>query len=264
MLRFPGAFDYSGFRVLLLLAYLGAHPNFFWGFFWMFAFLSDALDRTDTRDAITEVLQYSARLTGGLFPSLELQSRRVYKSLSEGRKIFRLFRFVPEIKVLSEIQESDQLIRRLSFVTTLLSTAFYMLDNSIYYLETVKRKSRGDIRPLKLIKNRLALLRTMSGMLLTIVELDRSRDQKAVDERSGSRTWYLWLRLWHDALRLWLTMHKLHLLSMFLTGKKLPQSLMVDSSTRYQLHITPGAVGLASAITSLVRRTVLRSPEKED
>jgi len=224
----------------------------------MFTFLCDALDRTDTRDAITEILQYSARLTAGLLPSFDLQARRVYKSLSEGRKIFRLFRFVPEMKALSEIQEEDIHIYRLNILTSLLSTAFYMLDNFIYYLETVKRKSRGDIRPVKLMKNRLALLRTLSGMLLTILELNQCRKRSRSPSMSPSAL-NLWIRLWHDTLRLWLTMHKLHLLSLFLFRNKVVESVAVTPSTRYQMHILPGAIGLASAITSLVRRTLLRS-----
>lgn len=229
----------------------------------MFAFLCEALDRTDTRDSITEILQYSARVTAGVFPASELQARRVYKSLSEGRKIFRLFRFVPEIRTLLEIQEDDVVIRRLSFATTCLSTLFYILDNSIYYLETVKRKSRGDIRPLKLIKNRLALLRTASGTLLTIVHLDRSRRVTTTTSKNGI-SWHLWIRLWHDILRLWLTMHKLHLLSLFLFRNKVVETVAVTPATKYKMHILPGTIGLASAITSLVRRTLLRSHENED
>jgi hypothetical protein len=229
----------------------------------MFAFLCDALARTDTRDSITEILQYSARVTSGVFPSYDVQARRIYKSLSEGRKIFRLFRFIPEMKTLSEIHEEDQLIRRFSVMTTSLAVAFYMLDNSIYYLETVKRKSRGDIRPVKLIKNRLALLRTVSGIMLTIFEI--RRNQKTFATRSDKAVPVnLWVRLWHDILRLWLTMHKLHLLSLFLVKNKIVETVAVTPETNLKIHILPGAIGLASAVTSLIRRTILRSKEQVD
>ena len=53
-------------------------------------FLSNALSETDSRDSLTEILQYGARLWAGILPSQELPARRVYKSLSKGRKIFRL------------------------------------------------------------------------------------------------------------------------------------------------------------------------------
>ena len=167
------------------------------------------------------------------------------------------------MKTLSEIHEEDQLIRRFSVMTTSLAVAFYMLDNSIYYLETVKRKSRGDIRPVKLIKNRLALLRTVSGIMLTIFEI--RRNQKTFATRSDKAVPVnLWVRLWHDILRLWLTMHKLHLLSLFLVKNKIVETVAVTPETNLKIHILPGAIGLASAVTSLIRRTILRSKEQVD
>jgi hypothetical protein len=240
-----------------------ASEFFSFGLIWMFTFLCDALARTDTRDAITEILQYSARISSGLVPTHDIQARRVYKSLSEGRKIFRLFRFIPEMKTLSEIHDDDPLIHRISVMTTSLAVAFYMLDNSIYYLETVKRKSRGDIRPVKLIKNRLALLRTISGIVLTVLEIRRFRRTFGVRSPKAVPV-NLWVRLWHDSLRLWLTMHKLHLLSLFLVKNKIVETVAVTPETNLKIHILPGAIGLASAVTSLIRRTILRSKEQAD
>ena len=227
---------------------------------WMFSFLSDALDRTDTRDSITEILQYSARLTAGIVPSSQVPTMRVYKSLSGGRKIFRLFRFVPEMKLLAEMDVDETFITKLNISTTALSAAFYLLDNSIYYLETVKRKSRSDIRPVKFVKNRLALLRTVLGMLLTVLEMHRIRKMTT----SKSIPNHMWVRLWHDMLRLWLTMHKLHLLSLFLGQNIVIEKSAIISDSKYHVHVIPGVVGLASAITSLIRRTVLRNSREGD
>jgi hypothetical protein len=229
----------------------------------MITFLSEALERTDARDSITEILQYSARLASGLYPSHEVASRRVYKSLSEGRKIFRLFRFVPEIKQLQQINDVDPLINRLAYYSTSAGVIFYVLDNLIYYLETVKRKSRGDIRPFKLIKNRVSMLRITIAITLTMLELRRSylKPDEAMELRRSvdivETRFKLFVRLWHESLRLWLTLHKLHLLSLFIGNKE--DTVKVTDESRQKMDILPGIIGLGSAVTSLIRRTVLRS-----
>jgi len=225
----------------------------------MITFLSYALERTDTRDSITEILQYSARLSAGILPAHELAARRVYKSLSEGRKIFRLFRFVPEIRQLQDISDSNKFIENMALSTKATSVLFYFLDNFIYYLETVKRKSRGGIRPVKLIKNRISMLRILLSVTLTIAELRRSyaAPNEAVDgpKSISEIRLRLCVRLWHESLRLWLTLHKLHLLSLF-KGHPV-DTIKVTPEARHTMDILPGFIGLASAITSLIRRTVL-------
>jgi hypothetical protein len=229
----------------------------------MITFLSEALERTDARDSITEILQYTARLSSGLYPSHEIAARRVYKSLSEGRKIFRLFRFVPEIRQLQNIYDPDNLIQSLSRTTTSASVLFYVLDNLIYYLETVKRKSRGDIRPFKLIKNRVSNIRISIAIILTIFEIRRSflNPEEAKQQRKSTSDiqeirFKLFVRLWHESLRLWLTLHKLHLLSLFINRNI--DTMKTTNNSRHKMDIVPGLIGLASAVTSLIRRTVLR------
>lgn len=232
--------------------------------------VTDVLNHTDTRDSVTEVLQYTARLASGLFPSQELACRRVYNSLSEGRKIFRLLRFVPEIRDLADVNESDPVIRRLTVAQSGVSAAFYLLDNWIYFQETVKRKSRGDIRPVKYVKNRVSLIRVIIGLLLTIAVLHRELRQKSefVSShrlRESSRNDHseplrpnvilsLLVRLWHESLRMWLTLHKLHLLDLFMSPKR---GFVPIDELRRTVNVLPGAVGLASAVTALVRKTVL-------
>ena len=220
------------------------------------AFISDALDRTDSRDSFTEILQYSARLIAGSCPSQELAARRVYKSLSEGRKIYRLFRFIPEIRSLSLISEANPLVYHLLVQQSVASIMFYMLDNWIYLLETVKRKSRGDIRPFKYIKNRISLFRIIVSLAITMMLLTRARRKESQStqssETSNSRYIALWARLWHEILRLWLTLHKLHLLEQFIP---IPRKSIVPD--RRKFDILPGALGLASAVTGFIRRTVL-------
>ncbi len=218
------------------------------------AFISNALDRTDSRDSFTEVLQYSARLIAGTCPSQELAARRVYKSLSEGRKIYRLFRFIPEIRSLSLISEANPLVYHLLAQQSVAAISFYILDNWIYLLETVKRKSRGDIRPFKYIKNRISLFRIIVSLAITMILLHRSRRKESRSSQSSettdSRCIALWARLWHESLRLWLTLHKLHLLEQFIPR----QGVVAD---RRKFDILPGALGLASAVTGFIRRTVL-------
>jgi hypothetical protein len=226
------------------------------------SFLSEALAQTDTRDSMTEILQYTARLTAGLFPSQETPARRVYKSLSEGRKIFRLLRFIPETQCLMQLDDSDYLVLRLSRTQSLLSVAFYVLDNWVYLLETVKRKSRGDVRPFKFLKNRISLLRILVSMTVTLLKVRRLHSKSngdGVESNSSNarRDEYLRLgvRLWHEGLRLWLTLHKLHLIDLFV---KVPSpSYKVDTSDRHRFDVLPGAIGLASAVTGFIRRTAL-------
>lgn len=216
-------------------------------------FLSNALSETDSRDSLTEILQYGARLWAGILPSQELPARRVYKSLSKGRKIFRLFRFIPETLYLIQQDDENAVIRALSRAQSLLSILFYSLDNWVYLLETVKRKSRGDIRPIKYIKNRISLLRILVSITLTLVRVHVSwRESKRKDEGL-----ILGVRLWHESLRLWLTLHKLHLIELFV---HLPGTeVKPNSSDRHRFDVLPGAIGLVSAITGFIRRTSLRS-----
>jgi hypothetical protein len=224
-------------------------------------FLTDALGRTEARDSFTEILQYTARIVAGTCPTQELAARRVYKSLSEGRKIFRLFRFIPELRSLTLVDNPVVLIRRLAISQSTVSALFCMLDNLIYYLETVKRKSRGDIRPFKLIKNRVSLLRICIALVLTATELRRELNlKKEVILDPEDRSVQLSVRLWHESLRLWLTVHKLHLLRLFLSlpaGKNRVPPGIVRDKTKYDL--IPGVVGLASAVTAFIRKTYLRS-----
>ena len=221
-------------------------------------FLSNALRSTDTRDSITEILQYSSRLIAGVSSNHELAARRVYKSLSEGRKIFRLFRFIPELETLLTINESDVLLQRLSISQSTIAFVFYVLDNWIYLLEIVKRKSRRDIRSYKFIKNRVSLLRIILALILTGYELKLEKNKPACsksENQHGDRQ--LWIRLFHESLRLWLTLHKLHLLHLFMISHH-PKSAtpeIVHDRTRYD--ILPGLVGLTSAITAFLRKTVL-------
>ena len=218
-------------------------------------FVSKALSQTDTRDSLTEILQYSARLVAGTFPDEELAARRVYKSLSEGRKIFRLLRFIPEISNLIQINDSDPYIQRLAITQSCAVIAFFVLDNWIYFLEIVKRKSRGEIRPLKLIKNRVSLLRIALSLTMTVAELRRLHQGTEMKSPGVRPVTYfeLVVRFWHESLRLWLTVHKLHLLDAFMDSKN--TELLLDKN-RYDL--VPGAVGLASALTGFLRRTVLK------
>ena len=240
-------------------------------------FLSNALSQTDTRDSLTEIMQYSARIVAGTCTSQEIAARRVYKSLSEGRKIFRLLRFIPELRVLRSIDDLDPALKRLAISQSAAAVAFYVLDNWIYFLETVKRKSRGDIRPIKYIKNRVSLLRILISLFLTLAELHRELSQRMEpligsifrgktstdDEGSNTTLVSLTVRLWHESLRLWLTLHKLHLLGLFLglpAGKRLEPVILQD---RKRYDILPGTVGLASAITAFMRKTILRRPPSE-
>jgi hypothetical protein len=224
-------------------------------------FLTDALSRTDARDSFTEILQYTARIIAGTCPTQELAARRVYKSLSEGRKIFRLFRFIPELRNLTLVDDPDKLICRLAISQSAVSALFCILDNFIYYLETVKRKSRGDIRPFKFIKNRVSLLRICIALVLTTLELRRELNlKKEIILDPEDRSVQLSVRLWHESLRLWLTLHKLHLLSLFLSlpaGKQRVPPAIVSDKTKYDL--VPGLVGLASAVTAFIRKTYLRT-----
>lgn len=224
-------------------------------------FLTDALGRTDARDSFTEILQYTARIIAGTCPTQELAARRVYKSLSEGRKIFRLFRFIPELRNLTLVDDPDKLISRLAISQSAVSALFCILDNFIYYLETVKRKSRGDIRPFKFIKNRVSLLRICIALVLTTLELRRELNlKKEIILDPEDRSVQLSVRLWHESLRLWLTLHKLHLLSLFLSlpaGKHRVPPAIVRDKTKYDL--IPGLVGLASAVTAFIRKTYLRT-----
>lgn len=224
-------------------------------------FLTDALGRTEARDSFTEILQYTARIVAGTCPTQELAARRVYKSLSEGRKIFRLFRFIPELRSLTLVDDPVVLIRRLAIFQSTVSALFCMLDNLIYYLETVKRKSRGDIRPFKFIKNRVSLLRICIALVLTALELRRELNlKKEVILDPEDRSVQLSVRLWHESLRLWLTVHKLHLLRLFLSlpaGKHRVPPGIVRDKTKYDL--IPGVVGLASAVTAFIRKTYLRT-----
>jgi hypothetical protein len=222
----------------------------------MISFLSDTLRSTDTRDSFTEVLQYLARFVAGASARHELAARRVYKSLSEGRRIFRLFRFIPEAETLLKIDESDRVLHSLEVSQSSVAFVFYLLDNWIYLLETVKRKSRGDIRVYKYIKNRVSILRISLALILTVYEIKRKNNLRE-GETCDSRDRHLGIRLFHESLRMWLTLHKLHLLRLFMTDnhpKSSPPSIVHDR-TRYD--ILPGLVGLTSAITSLVRKTIL-------
>lgn len=212
----------------------------------MLSSVANALNVTDTRDSITEILQYSSRLWAGLDPKNEFACRRIYKSLSEGRKIFRLLRFVPELNFLAQIDDPVWFLRNLSRAQSIIATAFYMLDNWVYMLETVKRKSRGEIRPWKYVKNRVSLIRICMGLTLTISELFR-----AIYLRNNSQLLAYLVRLWHESLRMWLTLHKLRLMGLFSSPSPHTHPLRT-------VHVLPGAVGLVSAITSLIRKTAFR------
>jgi hypothetical protein len=227
------------------------------------AFLSAALSNTDARDSITEIFQYSARLVAGVCPSHELVSRRVYRSLSEGRKIYRLFKFIPEMNALMHIQDADTLIRSLSSFQSVTAIVFYVLDNWIYLLETVKRKSRGDIRPFKYVKNRVAFLRTLFSLIITLIHIHKlsRRAPKSDDPTDDAhvlksrKALILIVRLWHESLRLWLTLHKLHLIELFVVSPSAPK---YKPSDKHKFDVLPGAIGLASAITGFIRRTSLK------
>lgn len=216
-------------------------------------------------------MQYSARLLAGMCPVQELAARRVYKSLSEGRKVFRLFRFIPELRQLRVISDPDPVIHCLSVSQSAAAFFFYSLDNWIYLLETVKRKSRGDIRPMKHLKNRISLIRILVALAITLAELNREvkksvgltfsrllgQDPDQEDENVNRRKFVLlFVRFWHESLRLWLTLHKLRILTRFLTLG--PKETFIPVSRR-EYDILPGAIGLASAVTGFARRTVLRN-----
>jgi hypothetical protein len=223
----------------------------------LLAFLSQALNQTDTRDSLTEVMQYAARLFAGTLPGEQLAARRVYKSLSEGRKILRLFRFIPEINNLIKISNSDSFKRHLATSQSAAIILFFMLDNWIYFIETVKNKSRGDIRPLKLLKNRISLLRIALSLTLTVAELQSVIRCKNGQQGERPTTYrQLLIRFWHECLRLWLTLHKLHMLEAFTRMKELTESNNLLQKNLYD--IIPGAVGLAAAVTGFLRRTVLK------
>lgn len=226
-------------------------------------FLSAALSNTDARDSLTEIFQYSARLIAGVSPSHELVSRRVYRSLSEGRKIYRLFKFIPEMNALMHMQEADTLLRSLGSFQSVTAIVFYVLDNWIYLLETVKRKSRGDIRPFKYVKNRVALLRTLLSFIITLIHIHKMshripKSDKPADDAhvlQSRKALILIVRLWHESLRLWLTLHKLHLIELFAV---IPSAPKYKPSDKHKFDVLPGAIGLASAITGFIRRTSLK------
>lgn len=206
----------------------------------MLSRMAIALNATDTRDSITEVLQYSVKLCSGIFSGNELVYRRLYKSLSEGRKIFRLFRFIPEMSNLAHMDDPDSLLLGICRFQSCVSVVFYVLDNLVYVLEIVKRKSRREIRPLKYIKNRVALLRIWIGIILALFLIKR--------RKSGLGQHVF--RLWHESLRLWLTLHKLHMMSLFYSLNT--KSALVPVHRRSTI---PGIVGLVSAITALIRKS---------
>ena len=219
-------------------------------------FISKALNQCDTRDSLTEILQYTARLWAGTCLHDDLAARRVYKSLSEGRKIFRLFRFIPELESLLKLNEVDPIIYKVAFTQSVAVAVFFLLDNWIYFLETVKSKTRGDIRLLKLMKNRVSLFRIILALMLTLLELRElvRRNETKSDVRHN--TYFdLSVRFWHESLRLWLTLHKLHILELFLSSKHEDVQIMRD---RNRYDVVPGAVGLVAAITGFLRRAVLR------
>ena len=225
-------------------------------------FLAAALSNTDARDSITEIFQYSARLIAGTCPSQELASRRVYRSLSEGRKIYRLFKFIPEINALMHLRDEDPVLRNLNTMQSIAAIGFYILDNWIYLLETVKRKSRGDIRPYKYVKNRVALVRSVISLVITLICIHKLSRVGKTDERPDNanvlksrKALILIVRLWHESLRLWLTLHKLHLIELFVV---IPSAPKYKPSDRHKFDVLPGAIGLASAITGFIRRTSLK------
>jgi hypothetical protein len=208
---------------------------------------SNILANCDTRDTFTEAIQYSCKLFAGLFPEQDTQFRGVYKSLSESRKIFKLLQFIPAYNDFLEVRSSDFVSYQLTKLKVGLSVAYYFLDNLVWLLETIKRQPRDGMRPYKQLKNRISLLRITVALGLGVYELSRELYQKRGREIIIDRS----VKLWHESLRMWLTFHKLHLLSLFISSP--PKS--VQMSRRHD--IVPGTVGLLQALTGLGRKLLL-------
>ena len=111
---------------------------------------------TESRELLIEALQYSCKLIAYFGPDQGPKVARIYRSLSEGRKVFRLFKFVPELALI----DANDLLASLKH---LLAGSFYLLDHWVWLEQVVLQ--RKNLETWKFLKHKISLLASTFGLL---------------------------------------------------------------------------------------------------
>ena len=200
------------------------------------------LEDVDGKEAVTEALQYLTKLVMVAVPEDRAKLRRLYDSFSQARKVFRLFRFIPELLQATDPEpKDDSFLKRTKHFT---AACFFLVDHYLLLLQTFIPADRKHVLLVKSFKNRISLLYSMVGLLVDATEA-LSSIADTLDSRHQPQIMRLKLiksivKALHHTFRLWLTSHKLE---MTLIGK--PESWSEQKS---------GLLGFATAILDLTKR----------
>ena len=199
------------------------------------------LEEVDGREAVTEALQYCTKLAMVWDPSEKERYRRIYDSFSQGRKVFRLFGFLPEfIRGFDPEPKDDNLLMKTKHFA---AATFYLLDHYVWLLRNMSSTNLHTMSTAKSLKHRASLVYSILSLIVDINEAHSSLKQSVTSDcnnQSNLRLLRSVVKALHHTFRIWLTSHKLHL--------SLNRKIDSWSETK------SGILGLSSAILSLIKK----------
>ena len=171
--------------------------------------ISKVFDDVDSRELLTEALQYACKLGLGLVPDRHDDFLRAYISLSQGRKVFRLFKFVPELIKVSDTDSRD-ILSLLKGGKHIAIAVFLLMDHYVWLLQSALAHPRTELSPPKSMKHRAALIASVLGALIDLIEMQRivQKERERAEKSKEIRTS---CRIALHVLRFWLTLHKLNI-----------------------------------------------------
>ena len=158
--------------------------------------LHELFEFTESRELVIEAMQYSCKIVSYICPSKTPVVAKVYKSISEGRKVFRLLKFVPELAL---IEANDHL----SDFKHFFSGMFYILDHWVWIEQVVLQ--RKNLETWKYMKHKFSFLASIFGLLIALRDLHRSllcETSQQVLERLSAKSIYNFLRILISLLKL--------------------------------------------------------------
>ena len=199
------------------------------------------LEEVDGREAITEALQYCTKLAMVWHPDEKQKYQRIYDSFSQGRKVFRLFGFLPEfVKGFDpEPKDNNTLLKTKHFA----AAAFFLLDHYVWLLRNLSSASPSTLSSAKSLKHRASLVYSFISLIVHIHEAQISLQQSFAtqcDKEAKARLLRSVVKALHHTFRIWLTTHKLH--------------LSLNRASDSWSDTKSGILGLTSAMLSLIKK----------
>ena len=203
------------------------------------------LEEVEGRELITEAIQYGMKLVIASDPEQKEALARTYSSLSQGRKVFRLFRFIPETLRACEtdLTDIDSILEGLKHAS---SAIFYVIDHYVWIVQFAIKTSKENVAVVKKWKHRASIIvsvfailvhirrmHSLAGEAVTLNKVDSDIVKKDI------------IKILHNSVRLLLSVHKLdHLLS---------------RNREEWTEKKSGTLGLLSALLGMANRAISNS-----